>query len=412
MPVNELTIDSNRLLARIQELGQIGSTKTNGVARLALTDEDKAGRDLVISWMVQAQLDVSVDEIGNIFGVRRGEQDIAPVMSGSHLDTVYDGGKLDGAYGVLGALEVVQTLRDLNVQTRRPLAVAIFTNEEGVRFQPDMMGSLAYAGGLSVKSVLGSRDRAGVSIKSELVRIGYAGSMRCGALRPNAFVELHIEQGPVLDRGGEIIGAVENLQGISWTELEITGQANHAGTTPMHLRHDAGYCVGAITTFLRSLSQELGASQVATVGAVELQPNVINVIPGYARMTIDLRNTDNDALTYAEQRLDTFVENLRSEEGVEISTRRLARFEPVEFNQTVVEAIERQALRLSLPCRRMTSGAGHDAQMMSRTCATAMIFVPSTKGVSHSPHEHTEDEHLAAGANVLLHTLLELANTV
>lgn len=409
MPVNELKIDRERLLSKLHQLGEVGKTGSGGVRRLALSDEDKAGRDLVIAWMQAAGLQAHTDEIGNIFAVRPGTQSIPGVMSGSHLDTVNDGGKLDGAYGVLAALEVVEALNAAEVQTQRPVIVAVFSNEEGVRFQPDMMGSLAHAGGLSVDSVLASKDRNGVSFETELRRIGYAGNLRCGQLRPDSFVELHIEQGPVLEQSGKVIGVVDRLQGISWTEIQITGTANHAGTTPMHLRHDAGYCAAEVSTFLRALTRELGRSQVITVGSIEFKPNAINVVPGHARLTVDMRNTDNSLLTHAESRLESFLNDLSVREGVKMSARRLARFDPVKFSDGVASVIEQQASRLDLACQRMTSGAGHDAQMMSRVCPSAMIFVPSRGGISHNPTEHTDDEHLVAGASVLLHTILQLS---
>jgi N-carbamoyl-L-amino-acid hydrolase len=228
--------------------------------------------------------------------------------------------------------------------------------------------------------------------------------------RPHAFVELHIEQGPVLDAEGILIGAVENLQGISWQELTIAGQSNHAGTTPMRLRHDAGYCAAAIATFVRSLARDMGGAQVCTVGRIDLVPNLINVIAARATLTADLRNTDELLLREAERRLDNFVATLGRDEGVTIRAKRLARFEPVTFDERVIGCIERVAATLGYPSRRMTSGAGHDAQMLARICPTAMIFVPSVKGISHNPAEHTAPPDLAAGANVLLQTILELAD--
>jgi N-carbamoyl-L-amino-acid hydrolase len=272
-----------------------------------------------------------------------------------------------------------------------------------------MLGSLVYVGGMPLAEALAQRAIDGARLGEELQRIGYAGAASPGLYRPSAFVELHIEQGPVLDAEGVTIGAVEDLQGISWQELTITGQSNHAGTTPMRLRHDAGYCAAAVSTFVRSLAQEMGASQVATVGKVDLHPNLINVIAARATLTVDLRNTDEALLQQAEGRLATFLETLAQAEGVSITTRRLARFEPVVFDPAVVQRIEAVTRRLGYSQRRMTSGAGHDAQMLARLCPTAMIFVPSIQGISHNPAERTLPADLAAGGNVLLHTLLELA---
>jgi N-carbamoyl-L-amino-acid hydrolase len=409
MKVEQLRISEARLMARLAELAAIGATADGSCCRLALTDEDRAGRDLVVRWMRELGLEVRIDPVGNIFGLRRGAEDVEPVMTGSHIDTVRTGGRYDGNLGVLGGLEVVQVLNEAGIVTRRPLAVGVFTDEEGARFAPDMLGSLVYAGGLPLAQAYAVVSIDGKVLKEELARIGYLGDAPLPLARPHAFVELHIEQGPVLDSEGITIGAVENLQGISWQEVSITGQSNHAGTTPMRLRHDAGYCAAAIGHFLRALAREIGGSQVATVGKVDLHPNLINVIAARARLTVDLRNTDEALLAEAERRLAGFLEQLAADEGVQVEAKTLARFEPVLFDKGVAGLIARTAVKLGHSCRPMTSGAGHDAQMMARLCPTAMIFVPSVGGISHNPAEHTEPAHLAAGADVLLHTLLELA---
>jgi N-carbamoyl-L-amino-acid hydrolase len=409
MKAEQLRIDQARLLAALDELAAIGRTEDGSCCRLALTDEDKAGRDLVVERMRELGLEVRIDPIGNIFGRRAGREDIAPVMTGSHIDTVRTGGRFDGCLGVLGGLEVVRTLNDAGITTRRPLVVAVFTDEEGARFHPDMAGSLAYVGGLPLHELYDTRGIDGKRFEDELRRIGYLGDAPIPLYRPHAYVELHIEQGPVLDIEGVTIGAVENLQGISWQEVTIVGQSNHAGTTPMRLRHDAGYCAAAIGHFLRSLAREMGGNQVATMGKVDLHPNLINVIAARAKVTVDLRNTDESLLQQAERRFAEFLKQLAADEGVRIETRSLARFEPVLFDRGVADLIARTAQRLGHSCRPMTSGAGHDAQMIARIAPTAMIFVPSIKGISHNPAEDTKPEHLAAGADVLLHTLLELA---
>lgn len=409
MKAEQLRINPARLLAALDELAAIGRTDDGSCCRLALTDEDRAGRDLVVARMRELGLEVRIDPIGNIFGRRAGREDIAPVMTGSHIDTVRTGGRFDGCLGVLGGLEVVRTLNEAGVATRRPLVVAVFTDEEGARFHPDMAGSLAYVGGLPLAELYDTRGIDGKRFEDELRRIGYLGDAPIPLYRPHAYVELHIEQGPVLDSEGVTIGAVENLQGISWQEVTIVGQSNHAGTTPMRLRHDAGYCAAAIGHFLRQLAREMGGNQVATMGKVDLHPNLINVIAARAKVTVDLRNTDEAALRQAEQRFAEFLKQLAADEGVRIEARSLARFEPVIFDRGVAELIARTAQRLGHSCRPMTSGAGHDAQMIARIAPTAMIFVPSIRGISHNPAEDTKPEHLAAGADVLLHTLLELS---
>ena len=410
MRTEALRVDADRLLRRLEALAQIGAIEGGGCCRLALSDEDQAGRDRVVSWMRELGLEVAVDAIGNIFGLRRGLRDVAPVMTGSHIDTVRTGGRYDGNLGVLGGLEVVQTLNDAGFATQRPLVVAVFTDEEGARFAPDMLGSLVYVGGLDLQAALDTVSIDGERLGDELARIGYDGSAPLGLHRPHAYVELHIEQGPVLDEEGITIGAVENLQGISWQEVTITGQSNHAGTTPMRLRRDAGYCAAAIGVFLRQLASELGGNQVCTMGKVDLHPNLINVIAARARLSVDLRNTEELLLQEAERRLARFLEELARAESVTIDTRRLARFEPVQFDDDVARMIESHAARLGCSHRRMTSGAGHDAQMLARICPASMVFVPSVKGISHNPAEHTAPADLAAGANVLLHALMELAS--
>jgi N-carbamoyl-L-amino-acid hydrolase len=409
MRAESLRINEARLMARLDALAAIGATADGSCCRLALTDEDKAGRDLVVRWMRELGLEVSVDAIGNIFALRRGAEDTEPVMTGSHIDTVRTGGRYDGNLGVLGGLEVVQVLNEAGITPRRPLVVGVFTDEEGARFQPDMLGSLVYVGGLSLEQAYATVGIDGKVLKDELARIGYLGDAPLPLVRPHAFVELHIEQGPVLDAEGVTIGAVRDLQGISWQEVAIVGQSNHAGTTPMRLRHDAGYCAAAIGHFMRHLTKEIGGGQVATMGSVTLHPGLINVIAARAKVTVDLRNTDEALLARSEERLAQFLAQLAKDEGVQIETRRLARFEPVIFDKGIADLIARTAARLGHSCRPMTSGAGHDAQMIARIAPTAMIFVPSVRGISHNPAEHTEPAHLAAGADVLLHTLLELA---
>ena len=409
MSLQGLRIDGERLLESLERLAQIGMTAEGACCRLALTDEDREGRGLVAHWMREAGLKVHIDPIGNIFGVRPGRENAAAVMTGSHIDTVRTGGRYDGNLGVLGGLEVVRTLNAAGVTTRRPLVLAAFTNEEGARFQPDMLGSLVYAGGLALDAAYATRSVDGKLLGEELERIGYRGNAPMPFCVPHAFVELHIEQGPVLDIEGGLIGAVRDLQGISWQEITITGQSNHAGTTPMRLRHDAGYCAGAIAHQVRQIARDMGGSQVGTTGVIQLHPNLINVIAARATITVDLRNTEENLLQESEQRLAAFLTALAHDEGVHISSRKLARFEPVRFDAQVADLISQTAARLGMDCRPMTSGAGHDAQMMARLCPTAMIFVPSVKGISHNPAEHTDPAHLTAGANVLLHTLLDLA---
>ena len=403
-------LSARHLLDTLDELARIGAIEGGGCARLALTDEDKAGRDLVVGWMTALGLEVRIDAIGNVIGLRAGRENLPPIMTGSHIDTVRTGGRYDGNYGVIAGLEVVRALNAANVTTRRPIAVAFFTNEEGARFQPDMMGSLVYAGGIGLNDAYAASDKDGVAVGDELRRIGYLGPAKPGALRPHAFLELHIEQGPILDEEKVRIGVVESVQGISWTEYTVTGVSNHAGTTPMRLRRDAGYLAASVNLFARKLAWEMGGNQVATVGALTLRPNLINVVPNRAVFAVDLRNTDEASLQEAEARVAAHIAEVAAAERVEVEAKVLARFEPVIFDAGLVDRVEHHARALDLSTRRMPSGAGHDAQMMQRICPTAMIFVPSVAGLSHNVKEHTETADLVAGAQVLLNLALELAD--
>ena len=404
----DLRINGDRLLSRIEELASIGAIDGGGSCRLALTDEDRAGRDLVVTWMRDLDLDISIDSIGNVVAVRPGKTDGPPTMTGSHIDTVRTGGRYDGNLGVLAGLEIIESLSENKIETQHPVAVAFFTDEEGSRFAPDMLGSLVYVGGMTLEEALDIKGVDGAKVGDELDRIGYRGTSPCPGPSPRAFVELHIEQGPVLEVEGVTIGAVTGVQGISWTELTVTGESNHAGTTPMALRRDSGFAAAAISTYVRDLSLEMGGSQVATVGRLELHPNLVNVVAGSAVLTVDLRNTVEAYLLESENKLADFLLELASNEGLEIEKRQLARFEPVEFNQEVVDTVENIASRLGHSVMKLPSGAGHDAQMMARVCPTGMVFVPSHKGISHNPHEHTDSDDLIAGCNVLFQTILDL----
>jgi beta-ureidopropionase / N-carbamoyl-L-amino-acid hydrolase len=404
-----LRVDGERLRGRLATLAEIGDTGDGGNCRLALTDADKAGRDLVVEWMEALGLEVRIDAIGNVVGRRAGREDLAPVMTGSHIDTVATGGRYDGSLGVLGGLEVVETLNDAGVVTRRPIEVAFFTNEEGARFSPDMLGSMTYAGGLPLEEALDRTDPDGIVLGDELDRIGYRGTMPVPGPVPHAFVELHIEQGPVLERRGHTIGAVTGVQGISWQELTIRGQANHAGTTPMAMRHDAGFAAGALTQRVRDLVTEMGGAQVGTVGVIDVDPGLTNVVARRARMTVDLRNTDEALLAEAECRLADHVREVAEAEGVTVDSRATARFEPVTFDARVIDLVEATAERLGHSVQRLPAGAGHDAGLIAGVCPAGMVFTPSHEGISHNPTEHTDPEDLDAGADVLLQVLLTLA---
>ncbi|MEN4920684.1 M20 family metallo-hydrolase [Achromobacter spanius] len=405
----KVRIDGARLLKRIADLAQVGAIDGGGVCRLALTDADRQGRDLVVRWMRELGLAVTIDGIGNVVGLRPGRMAGPPVMTGSHIDTVRTGGRYDGNLGVLAGLEVIAALNDAGVVTERPVAVAFFTNEEGARFAPDMMGSLVFQGDLALADALATVGIDGATVGEELARIGYAGPATTGNNQVHAFVELHVEQGPVLEHEDYTIGAVTGVQGIHWIEFTVRGVSNHAGTTPMALRHDAGIVAARIACFARDLARELGGGQLATVGQVNLFPNLINVIPNRATFTLDLRNTDGAALQQAISRCMAYAAQAASQEGVELAHRVLADFAPVAFDEAIVGRVEAIARKRGHRVRRMPSGAGHDAQMLARMCPTGMVFVPSVGGLSHNVAEFTHDHDIEAGAGVLLELMLELA---
>lgn len=407
-----LRIDPARLMAGLHAFGRIGALPGGGVCRLALTDADRAGRDHLVAWMRALGLAVTVDRIGNILGTRLGAEEGAPVMIGSHIDSVATGGLYDGTLGVVAGLEIAAALNDAGRRTRRPLAVAAFTNEEGARFAPDMMGSGVHQGALDLDAMLAVRGIDGSVLGEELVRIGYAGEAAPGSLTPAAYLELHIEQGPVLEQEGLEIGAVTGVQGISWTEYTVTGQSNHAGTTPMALRRDAGVVAARIALAAREVAAQFGPPQVATVGAFALSPGLVNVVPERARLTVDLRHTDAATLARARAEVQAAAEAATAAEGCTLDTRSLADFPPVAFDADLVARIEAAARARGLRLRRMPSGAGHDAQMFAPNCPTAMIFVPSRGGLSHNIAEHTEPAQLAAGAQVLCDVALDLLGDV
>ena len=405
-----MDINKERLLDSIFMLGKIGIDASGERTRLAASDAEKEGRDFVVKQMREAGLDVVVDRIGNIFGIWQTEENRkeAPLMIGSHIDTVINAGQYDGCYGVLTGIEIVRTLKEQKAALKRPLVVGAFTNEEGVRYQPDMMGSLVYAGDLSLDEALDSVGIDGTILRDELTRIGYGGTVDPGFIKPYAFIELHIEQGPIMDAKGISIGAVENLQGISWQRISIEGAANHAGTTPTDMRIDAGLAASKVNVFMRERCLASSGKTVCTVGTMALEPNAVNVIPSKAVFTVDVRNPNEEKLKEEEMALAAYLKKLEETDHVKIHTERLVRFEPVEFDNGICKITEKMAEKRGLSHCRMTSGAGQDAQMMARICPTAMIFVPSVKGISHNPKEYTRDEDLVGGANVFLDIVAEL----
>ena len=401
--VRRLAIDGPLLLQQIGLLGEVGKEPDGGRTRLALSGQDKRARDLLVQWMKELGLDVKIDPIGNIFGILYGKGDSCAdaLMIGSHIDTVINAGPFDGVYGVLSGLAVARAFRNAGVRPLRPLIVAAFTNEEGVRFQPDMMGSLFFTGGIPIDDALETKGIDGALLGQELRRIGYKGETEPSSLFPAEYLELHVEQGPVLDSKELDIGVVDNLQGISWKRIEISGTANHAGTTPVSMRRDAGVAAARIIVFLRELALSSEGTRT-TVGSLRFYPDLINVIPSRAVLTVDIRDPEGARLAEGEKKLLRFLEELQTKEGVNISAENLARFEPVRFDEELASIIEDAAKRRGFSSMRITSGAGHDAQMLARVAKAAMIFVPSRGGISHNPAEYTPDKQLLQGVHVLL----------
>lgn len=404
-------INKERLLAHLFALGKTGLDAEGQRTRACASDTEKEGRDLVSGWMREAGLKVVVDRIGNIHGIWETpeNQGQKPLMLGSHIDTVINAGQYDGCYGVLAALEIIQSLREAGAATARPLVVTAWTNEEGIRYSPDMMGSLVYTGGMKCDDALATVGVDGTVLGEELRRIGYAGTVEPGFLKPYAFVELHIEQGPIMDAEGYAIGAVEDLQGISWQKITIEGVQNHAGTTPTSYRIDAGVAAAKVITYMRQRCLLPGSRTVCTTGCIAFEPNAINVIPSKAVFTVDIRNPNEEKLREEEKALADYLAELEKTDKVKITTERLSRFEPVLFDEGIVTLVEKYAKKRGLRCRRMTSGAGQDAQMLARICPTAMIFVPSVNGISHNPGEFTKEEDLLAGAEVFLDVVVEMS---
>lgn len=416
----DLGIDGDRLWESIHALAKIGAytdarTGLVGVNRLALTDADREGREAVKRWFEEAGLEVRVDRIGNVYGRRTG-RDVraAPVISGSHIDSVPTGGAFDGALGVLGALEVVRTLNDHRVETARPVEIAFFTDEEGARFGTDMLGSAVACGRIELEQAYALTDETGASVKEELSRIGFLGDAEVSvAGRAHAYVECHIEQGPILAAAGMDLGVVTGVQSISWQELTITGKSAHAGTTPMELRADAGLAAARINVKLHEMvaSGAYGEDMRATMGRIESVPNRVNIVPGKVTCTVDLRNPEDEAMRAAEADLAAWLPELASSLGVTIEARQTARTPRIRFDAGVQQVITEQMEARGLSHRALLSGAGHDAQEFAAICPTAMIFVPGEyEGISHNPREWSTKAACTRGVEVLLGTILALSS--
>lgn len=412
-----LSVNAARLSADLRALGRIGAYKDEatgliGVNRLALTAADGAGRRLVAGWFKAAGLKVSVDRIGNVYGLRPGAREgLAPVLLGSHIDSVPTAGVFDGCLGVLGALETVRTLDERRIAAARPLVIAFFTEEEGCRFGTDMLGSAVATGRIPLAQAYALKDRDGLSVRSELGKIGFAGPAPVGRLKPHAYLECHIEQGPTLRSRRRDVGVVTGVQAISWRELFIVGKSAHAGTTPMGFRRDAGLAAARVNARLREMtsSGRYGRDMRATMGSVSVKPGMVNVVPGRVVCSVDLRNPSDALMRKAERDLDAFLKRVASEERVSISWRQTAKTPHVPFDRSVQALVAETADALGLGHEAILSGAGHDAQEWSRVCKTAMVFVPGEyEGISHNPREFSTPKQCADGVNVLANAALAL----
>jgi N-carbamoyl-L-amino-acid hydrolase len=411
--MTELRINGPRLWNSLMELARIGATDKGGVKRLALTDLDRQGRDLVVQWGREAGLTITVDRIGNVFMRREGANPaLPPIVTGSHIDTQPTGGKFDGNYGVLAGLEVVRTLNDLNIRTEAPIEVAFWTNEEGSRFVPVMMGSGVFCGAFSLETAYAARDVDGKSVGEELQRIGYQGFEEPGAHPIGAYFETHIEQGPVLEDADKVIGVVPAVMGLSWYDCTVEGMEAHAGPTPMHLRRDALQVATRIMQETVAIANRYPPYGRGTVGMVQVFPNSRNVIPGRVKFSIDLRNVNDELLDTMHREIMAFCERTQSETGMSVQLERVSYYPPCPFHPDCVGAVRKAASELGYSTMDVVSGAGHDAIYVARLAPAGMIFVPCKDGISHNEIEDAQPAHLEAGCNVLLHAMLERAHVV
>lgn len=407
---SNLTINGQRLWDSLMELARLGATPKGGVNRLTLTDLDKQARDLLISWGEAAGLRTTIDQIGNIFMRREGaDNSLPPVVAGSHIDTQPTGGKFDGCYGVLAALEVVRTLNDHGIRTRAPIEVASWTNEEGSRFVPVMMGSGVFCGAVELARAYAATDTDGRTVKAELERIGYVGPEAAGHHPIGAYFEAHIEQGPILEDEDKVIGVVPAVLGLTWYDCEVIGMEAHAGPTPMALRKDAMQVSARIMQHVVEIADRHQPHGRGTVGMVQVHPNSRNVVPGSVKFSIDLRHAEEQVLVQMHEEILQCVEEERRRSGLEINIERVSYYPPCPFHADCIQAVREASKRFNYPTMDVISGAGHDAVYVARVAPAGMIFVPCKDGISHNELESAKPEDLTAGGNVLLHAVLERA---
>ncbi len=408
--IGHLRIDGQRLWDSLMELAQIGATPKGGVCRLTLTDLDKQGRDLVTGWAREAGMSVTIDKIGNVFMRRPGRDDsLPPIMTGSHIDTQPTGGKFDGNYGVLAGIEVVRTLNDHGIETEAPIEVAFWTNEEGSRFVPVMMGSGVFAKAFTLEHAYAATDTEGKTVKGELERIGYIGEQEPGDHPIGAYFETHIEQGPVLEDNDKTIGVVSGVLGIRWFDCTVTGMEAHAGPTPMALRKDALLAATRIMQDVVAAAHRHPPHGRGTVGMVQVFPNSRNVIPGRVKFSIDLRNSTDELVDAMAAEVKALADQVAREHGVQVQIDLVSSYPAQQFHAECVEAVGRAAASLGYSHMPAVSGAGHDAVYMAKLAPAGMIFIPCKDGISHNEIEDAQPAHIEAGCNVLLHAMLERA---
>lgn len=411
MGMEGLRVNGPRLRSSLEKMAQIGATPNGGVHRLALSDEDRSARDLLVRWLKELALEVTVDEMGNIFGRRAGQRDdLSPVMSGSHMDSQPSGGRFDGILGVMAVLEVLRTLHENRVATERPIVIVDWTNEEGSRFAPAMVASGVWAGAIDRDWAYGRNDVDGKRLIDELERIGYRGTVPARKWPVHAYYEYHIEQGPVLEREGKTIGVPKGIVCLHWYDIYIEGESNQVGPTPMEGRRDALCAVAEMVLKVEGLPAKMGGDMVATVGELRNFPNSRNIIPGRVHFTVDIRSWDDNRALRAWDDLRSDFEVIARERGCAIRMEETWRVAHSPFDERLVRDIHDTAKRLEYPTLDMVSGAGHDASYMNQVAPTAMIFVPSIGGRSHVEVENTTWDDCEAGANVLLHSILRSAN--
>ena len=410
---DNLKLDGDRLWQSLMDMAKIGPGVAGGNNRQTLTDEDAEGRELFKKWCLKENLKMGLDSMGNMFAERPGsEPDLLPVYVGSHLDTQPTGGKYDGVLGVLGALEMVRTLNDLNIKTRRPIVIVNWTNEEGTRFAPPMMASGVFAGMHTQDWAYGRTDADGKKFGDEIQRIGWVGDEKVGARKMHAFFELHIEQGPILEAENKDIGVVTHGQGLNWLQVTLTGRESHTGSTPMPMRLNAGLGMARITELVHTIAMKNQPEAVGAVGHCDVYPNSRNIIPGKCVFTIDFRSPSFDTQESMEKELREGAENIAKELKLELEIEKAGHFDPVTFDESCVAAVRNAAERLGYSHRNLISGAGHDACWINKVAPAAMVMCPCVNGLSHNEAEDISKDWASAGANVLFQAVLETAEII